>query len=69
MKPKGNYSRGQERKFVPHVYIFGGKAFATYVQEKMIVKRITDVGVTINHETEIGDLLKVSSICFYDMSA
>jgi len=34
------------------------------------VKLITDVGVTINHDTEIGDLLKVSSpICFYDMSA
>ena len=53
-------------KFVPHVCIFGGKA---YVQEKRIVKLITDVGVTINHDTEIGDLLKVSSICFYDMSA
>ena len=38
-------------KFVPCVYIFGGKAFATYVQPKRIVKLITDVGVTINHDT------------------
>ena len=60
---------GRRAKFVPRVYIFRCKAFATYVQEKRIVKLITDVGVTINHDTEIGDLLKVSSICFYDMSA
>lgn len=51
-----------ERKaaFVPRVCIFGGKAFATYVQAKRIVKFITDVGATINHDSDIGDLLKVS---------
>lgn len=50
-----------ERKtnFVPRVCIFGGKAFATYVQAKRIVKFITDVGTTVNHDPEIGDLLKV----------
>lgn len=50
-----------ERKenFVPRVCIFGGKAFATYVQAKRIVKFITDVGATVNHDPEIGDLLKV----------
>ncbi|KAK4341701.1 hypothetical protein RND71_040202 [Anisodus tanguticus] len=44
-----------ERKtnFVPRVCIFGGKAFATYVQAKRIVKFITDVGATINHDPEI----------------
>lgn len=46
-------------KFAPRVCIFGGKAFATYVQAKRIVKFITDVGATINHDPEIGDLLKV----------
>lgn len=52
----------EERKasFVPRVCIFGGKAFATYVQAKRIVKFITDVGATVNHDPEIGDLLKVS---------
>ncbi|XP_030956628.1 alpha-1,4 glucan phosphorylase L-2 isozyme, chloroplastic/amyloplastic-like isoform X3 [Quercus lobata] len=45
-------------KFVPRVCIFGGKAFATYVQAKRIVKFITDVGATVNHDPEIGDLLK-----------
>lgn len=51
----------EERKacYVPRVCIFGGKAFATYVQAKRIVKFITDVGATVNHDEEIGDLLKV----------
>lgn len=46
-------------KYVPRVCIFGGKAFATYIQAKRIVKFITDVGATINHDPEIGNLLKV----------
>lgn len=51
----------EERKacFVPRVCIFGGKAFATYIQAKRIVKFIADVGATVNHDPEIGDLLKV----------
>ena len=53
----------RQANYVPRVCIFGGKAFATYVQAKRIVKFITDVGATINHDPEIGDLLKVW-ICF-----
>ena len=51
----------EERAFsyVPRVCIFGGKAFSTYVQAKRIVKFITDVGATINHDPDVGDLLKV----------
>lgn len=54
----------EERKasFVPRVCIFGGKAFATYIQAKRIVKFITDVGATVNHDPDIGDLLKVHRI-------
>ncbi|XP_054800677.1 alpha-1,4 glucan phosphorylase L isozyme, chloroplastic/amyloplastic [Prosopis cineraria] len=55
-------------KFVPRVCIFGGKAFATYVQAKRIVKFITDVGATINHDPEIGDLLKVVFVPDYNVS-
>lgn len=50
----------REAKFAPRVCMFGGKAFATYVQAKRIVKFITDVGATINHDPDIGDLLKVT---------
>lgn len=49
----------REAKFVPRVCIFGGKAFATYVQAKRIVKFIADVGATVNNDPDIGDLLKV----------
>nr|GLL31482.1 uncharacterized protein LOC109157428 [Ipomoea trifida] len=48
--------------------IFGGKAFATYLQAKRIVKFITDVGATINHDPEIGDLLKVVFVPDYIVS-
>ncbi|GFY98414.1 glycosyl transferase, family 35 [Actinidia rufa] len=60
----------EERKenFVPRVCIFGGKAFSTYVQAKRIVKFITDVGATINHDPDIGDLLKVVFVPDYNVS-
>ncbi|TYI46240.1 hypothetical protein E1A91_D13G092800v1 [Gossypium mustelinum] len=60
----------EERKasFAPRVCIFGGKAFATYVQAKRIVKFITDVGATVNHDPEIGDLLKVVFVPDYNVS-
>jgi starch phosphorylase len=48
------------QSFVPRVCIFGGKAFATYVQAKRIVKFITDVAATVNYDPDIGNLLKVN---------
>ncbi|XP_049364827.1 alpha-1,4 glucan phosphorylase L-2 isozyme, chloroplastic/amyloplastic [Solanum verrucosum] len=58
----------RKEKFVPRVCIFGGKAFATYIQAKRIVKFITDVGATVNHDPEIGDLLKVVFVPDYNVS-
>ncbi|KAE8694478.1 Alpha-1,4 glucan phosphorylase L isozyme [Hibiscus syriacus] len=58
----------RKKKFVPRVCIFGGKAFATYVQAKRIVKFITDVGATVNHDPDIGDLLKVIFVPDYNVS-
>ncbi|KAK2983704.1 hypothetical protein RJ640_002101 [Escallonia rubra] len=58
----------RKAKFVPRVCIFGGKAFATYVQAKRIVKFITDVGAKINHDSDIGDLLKVVFVPDYNVS-
>ncbi|KVI05498.1 hypothetical protein Ccrd_016184 [Cynara cardunculus var. scolymus] len=43
----------RKEKFVPRVCIFGGKAFATYIQAKRIVKFITDVGATVNRDPDI----------------
>ncbi|XP_039049069.1 alpha-glucan phosphorylase 1-like isoform X1 [Hibiscus syriacus] len=58
----------RRKKFVPRVCIFGGKAFATYVQAKRIVKFITDVGATVNNDPDIGDLLKVIFVPDYNVS-
>ncbi|MCO5570817.1 hypothetical protein L7F22_024545 [Adiantum nelumboides] len=55
----------RKSKYTPRVCIFGGKAFATYVQAKRIVKLITDVGATINNDPDIGDLLKVGLTKLY----
>ena len=40
----------RKAKYVPRVCLFGGKAFATYVQAKRIVKLIVDVGATVNND-------------------
>lgn len=58
----------RKKMYVPRVCIFGGKAFATYLQAKRIVKFITDVGATVNHDSEIGDLLKVIFVPDYNVS-
>ncbi|XP_004304240.1 PREDICTED: alpha-1,4 glucan phosphorylase L isozyme, chloroplastic/amyloplastic-like [Fragaria vesca subsp. vesca] len=58
----------RKAEFVPRVCMFGGKAFATYVQAKRIVKFITDVGETVNHDPSIGDLLKVIFVPDYNVS-
>ena len=55
----------RKAKYVPRVCLFGGKAFATYVQAKRIVKLIVDVGATVNNDPEIGDLLKVRCSCVF----
>lgn len=67
-KMKEMSAEERKAKYVPRVCIFGGKAFATYVQAKRIVKFITDVGATINHDPEIGDLLKVVFVPDYNVS-
>ncbi|KAK6157852.1 hypothetical protein DH2020_012100 [Rehmannia glutinosa] len=67
-KMKEMSAEERKEKFVPRVCIFGGKAFSTYVQAKRIVKFITDVGATINHDPEIGDLLKVVFVPDYNVS-
>jgi glycogen phosphorylase len=58
-KMKEMSAKERTKNFVPRVCIFGGKAFATYIQAKRIVKFITDVAATVNHDPKIGDLLKV----------
>ncbi|GJN23255.1 hypothetical protein PR202_gb10889 [Eleusine coracana subsp. coracana] len=67
-KMKEMSSKERTTNFVPRVCIFGGKAFATYIQAKRIVKFITDVAATVNHDPDIGDLLKVVFVPDYNVS-
>jgi|TARA_B100000405_G_scaffold278773_1_gene221773 starch phosphorylase len=52
----------------PRVCIFGGKAYATYLQAKRIVRLVTAVGEVVNNDPEIGDLLKVVFVPDYNVS-
>ncbi|CAN6477250.1 unnamed protein product [Victoria cruziana] len=67
-KMKEMSSEERRAEFVPRVCIIGGKAFATYVQAKRIVKLVNDVGAVINHDPDIGDLLKVIFVPNYNVS-
>ena len=52
----------------PRVCLFGGKAYATYLQAKRIVRLVTAVGDVVNNDPEIGDLLKVVFVPDYNVS-
>ncbi|KAL2650664.1 hypothetical protein R1flu_018792 [Riccia fluitans] len=67
-KMKEMSAKERKEKFVPRVSMFGGKAFATYMQAKRIVKLITDVAATVNNDPEIGDLMKVIFVPDYNVS-
>ena len=58
----------ERAKVTPRVCIFGGKAYATYLQAKRIVRLVTAVGDVVNNDPEIGDLLKVVFVPDYNVS-
>lgn len=58
----------ERAKVTPRVCVFGGKAYATYLQAKRIVRLVTAVGEVVNNDPEIGDLLKVVFVPDYNVS-
>eukprot|EP00249_Psilotum_nudum_P018378 c26776_g1_i3 orf=337-2904(+) len=58
----------EKKNVVPRTVMIGGKAFATYVQAKRIVKLVTDVGAVVNCDPDIGNLLKVVFIPNYNVT-
>ncbi|NLX21162.1 MAG: glycogen/starch/alpha-glucan phosphorylase [Phycisphaerae bacterium] len=52
----------------PRVVIFGAKAAPAYKRAKLIIKLIHDVARTINHDTRIGDRLRVLFVPNYNVS-
>ena len=51
----------EKRNVVPRVCIIGGKAAPGYEIAKKIIKLVNAVGVKINNDGDIGNLLKVVS--------
>jgi starch phosphorylase len=58
----------QRAQCVPRACMVGGKAYATYMQAKRIVKLVNAVGAVVNADPEIGDLLKVMFVPNYNVS-
>ena len=53
---------------MPRVKIFAGKAAATYVQAKLIIKLANDVAKVVNNDPAIRGLLKVAFLPNYNVS-
>ena len=58
----------QRAACVSRTCMIGGKAYATYLQAKRIVKLVNAVGAVVNADKEMGDLLKVLFVPNYNVS-
>jgi starch phosphorylase len=57
-----------EREWTPRVKIFAGKAAASYVEAKTIIRLINDIARVVNGDPRLRDLLKVVFVPNYNVS-
>ena len=53
---------------MPRTVVLGGKAAPGYEMAKRIIKLVTAVGLKVNNDPSIGDLLKVVFVPDYNVS-
>lgn len=53
---------------MPRTCVLGGKAAPGYEMAKRIIKLVTAVGMKVNNDPDIGDLLKVVFVPDYNVS-
>lgn len=58
----------ERKKLQPRVSIFGGKAAPGYWMAKTIIHLVCSVGEVVNHDKDVGDLLKVIYVEDYNVS-
>src|SRR5690606_30864861 len=54
--------------WLPVVKVFGGKAAPSYTMAKLIIKLINDIATVVNHDSEVGDRLKIVYMSDYNVS-
>ena len=57
-----------ERRWVPRVKIFAGKAASSYHNAKLVIKLANDIARRVNADPAVGDLLKVAFVPNYNVS-
>ena len=65
------YNRIKDRphdNHVPRTIIFAGKAAPGYVLAKLIIKLINAIGDRVNHDADVGDVLRVVFLADYRVS-
>ncbi len=61
--------RGDIANWTPRCVLIGGKAAPGYVMAKRIIKLVNNVAFMVNHDKDIGDMLKVAYLPNYRVTA